>query len=86
MDCSPESLFSFAIKDFKSRTYENVIFYLLLYMDVPLKSLPFMEECRLRVVRNWTMRNIFGPKLVQEAREWINLHNEDFSPNFVQND
>jgi len=28
------------------------------------------------VVRNWTTRNTFGPNLVQEAGEWINLHNE----------
>ena len=51
-------------------------------MVVPLKCLPLMEECRLRVFRNWKARNTFGPKLVQEAGDWINLHNEDFSPFF----
>jgi hypothetical protein len=53
-------------------------------MTVPLKSLPLMLECRLMVVRNWTNRNIFGPMLVQEARNWINLHNEGVFTNFFK--
>jgi hypothetical protein len=79
MDCSPESLFSFAIQTSR----EKCSLLLLFCMFVPLKSLPFIEECRLTVVRNWTMRNIFWPKLVEEAGEWIYLHNEDFSPFFL---
>jgi hypothetical protein len=30
------------------------------------------------------MRNMFDPKLVQEAGDWINLRNEEFSPNIFQ--
>jgi hypothetical protein len=40
-------------------------------------SLTLREEHRLRVLENWVLRRIFGPKRDDVTGEWRKLHNEE---------
>jgi len=44
-------------------------------------SLILMEERRLRVFENRTLRRIFGPKRDEVTGQWRKLHNEE--PNYL---
>jgi hypothetical protein len=41
--------------------------------------LKLKEECRLRVLENWVLRRIFGPRRDEEIGEWSKLDNEELN-------
>jgi hypothetical protein len=40
-------------------------------------ALTLREEHRLKVVVNWVLRRIYGPKREEVAGDWRRLHNEE---------
>jgi hypothetical protein len=52
-------------------------------------SLTLREECTLRVLKNWVLRRILGPKREEVTGEWRKLHNVELndlysSPNVIR--
>jgi hypothetical protein len=58
--------------------HTTVIFSVVLY-GCENWSLTLREECRLRMLENRVLRNIFGPKRDEVRGEWRKLHNEELN-------
>jgi hypothetical protein len=58
----------------KVKTYKTIILPIVLYR-CETWSLTLKEEHRLRVIENWVLRRISGPKRDEVMGEWRKLHN-----------
>ena len=65
-------------KILKIKIYRIIILPVALY-GCETWSLTLREEHRLRVLENWVMRRVFGPKRDEGTGEWRKLHNEELN-------
>jgi len=65
-------------KNLKTKIYRSIIFPVVLY-GCENFSLILREEFWLKVLENWVLRRIFGPKRDEVKREWRNLYNEELN-------
>ena len=76
----------YAVENMKIKIYKTIMLPVVLY-GCEAWSLTLREERRLRVLENWILRRIFGPKRDANS-EWRILYNEELhslyrSPNIV---
>jgi hypothetical protein len=62
-------------KNIKIIIYRTIILPVFLY-GCENWSHTIREEHRVRVLENWVLSNIFGPKKVEVTGEWGMLHND----------
>ena len=65
-------------KVLKIKIYRIIILPVALY-GCETWPLTLREEHRLRVLENWVMRRVFGPKRDEGTGEWRKLHNEELN-------
>ena len=65
---------SLLFKNLEFKIYRNIIMPVLCRCET--WSLTLREERRVRVLKNWVLRRIFGPKRDAVSGEWRKLHNE----------
>jgi len=69
-------VFQFATKNLKVKNYRTIILPVFLY-GCETWSLTTKEERMLWVLKNWTLRRIFGSKRDEVTGEWRKLRNEE---------
>jgi len=66
---SAESFFQFVSEKLKINIYGTIILYVVLY-GCETWLLTLREEHRLRVLENWVLRGLFGPRREEVKGEW----------------
>ena len=69
---------SLLCKNLKIKLYRTIILPVVLY-GCETWSLTLREEHRLWLFENVVLSRIFGPKMNEVTREWLQLHNEELN-------